>query len=198
MIIIWAFSERKSFPSPILKHKFHLFKPLLNKILLCLPIALRIKPSLHHWALPITWPLLTWPPHALSVQEILNPSEHTTYRHSSMFYKHFSPLNTLFLFFVFVFVFLGLHPQYMEVPRLGVQSEQQLLAYTTATATSDLSGVCTTAQGNTRSLTHWVRPGIEPATWWFLVRLIYTAPRQEVLPFSSCPHGKLFLEVSAK
>ena len=30
----------------------------------------------------------------------------------------------------------------MEVPRLGISSELQLLAYTTATATQDLSHVC--------------------------------------------------------
>ena len=30
----------------------------------------------------------------------------------------------------------------MEVPRLGIQSELHLLAYTTATATSDLSRIC--------------------------------------------------------
>ena len=30
----------------------------------------------------------------------------------------------------------------MEVPRLGLKSEQQLLAYTTATATQDLSHTC--------------------------------------------------------
>ena len=42
----------------------------------------------------------------------------------------------------FVFVFLGPHPQHMEVPRPWVQSELQLLAYTTATATWDLSGAC--------------------------------------------------------
>ena len=30
----------------------------------------------------------------------------------------------------------------MEVPRLGVESEPQLAAYTTATATLDLSHVC--------------------------------------------------------
>ena len=30
----------------------------------------------------------------------------------------------------------------MEVPRLGVESELQLLAYTTATATWDPSGIC--------------------------------------------------------
>ena len=33
----------------------------------------------------------------------------------------------------FFFVFLGQHLQHMEVPRLGVKSELQLLAYTTAT-----------------------------------------------------------------
>ena len=46
------------------------------------------------------------------------------------------------LFFFCLFVFLGLHPQHMEVPRLGVQSELQRPAYTRATATSDLSRVC--------------------------------------------------------
>ena len=30
----------------------------------------------------------------------------------------------------------------MEVPRLGVESELQLPAYTTVTATCDLSGIC--------------------------------------------------------
>ena len=30
---------------------------------------------------------------------------------------------TLFLFFFFFLVFLGPHPQHMEVPRLGVESE---------------------------------------------------------------------------
>ena len=34
-------------------------------------------------------------------------------------------------------VFLGLHAWHTEVPRLGVKSERQLLAYTTATAMSD-------------------------------------------------------------
>ena len=39
-------------------------------------------------------------------------------------------------------VYLGPHLQHMEVSRLGVKSELQLLAYTTATATPDLSRVC--------------------------------------------------------
>ena len=40
------------------------------------------------------------------------------------------------------FCFLELHPQYMGVPRLRVDSELQLPAYTTATATWDPSDVC--------------------------------------------------------
>ena len=38
----------------------------------------------------------------------------------------FSRILHLIFFFVF---FLGLHPWHMEVPRLGVESELQLLAY---------------------------------------------------------------------
>ena len=38
--------------------------------------------------------------------------------------------------------FLGLHPHHMEVPRLGVNLELQLLVYATATAMQDLSHVC--------------------------------------------------------
>ena len=54
---------------------------------------------------------------------------------------------------VYVYFFLGPHPWNMEVPRLGVQSELQLLVYTTATAMRD-SSTYTTAQGNAGSLTH--------------------------------------------
>ena len=43
--------------------------------------------------------------------------------------------------FFFLF-FLGPHLQHMEIPRLGVESELQLLATATATATTDLSHIC--------------------------------------------------------
>ena len=43
---------------------------------------------------------------------------------------------------IFFFFFLGPHLQHMEVPGLVVESELQLLAYTTATATGDLSHIC--------------------------------------------------------
>ena len=48
------------------------------------------------------------------------------------------------LFFVlFVcFFFLRPHLRHMEVPRLGIRLDLQLLAYTTAAATGDPSHVC--------------------------------------------------------
>ena len=48
----------------------------------------------------------------------------------------------LFLFCFVLFCSLGPHPWHVEVPRLGVQSELQLLVYTPATATQDPSCVC--------------------------------------------------------
>ena len=42
----------------------------------------------------------------------------------------------------FLFVFSWLHLQHMEVPRLGVQSELQLLTYATATEMQDLGLIC--------------------------------------------------------
>ena len=44
--------------------------------------------------------------------------------------------------FFFFWSFWGLHPQHMEFPRLGVQSELLPPAYTTATAMPDPSCVC--------------------------------------------------------
>ena len=43
---------------------------------------------------------------------------------------------------IFFFVVLGLQPQRMEVPRVGIKLELQLLAYAKATKTPDLSRVC--------------------------------------------------------
>ena len=58
----------------------------------------------------------------------------------------------VFVFRFLSFVFLGLHLRHMEVSRLGVKLELQLLAYATATATWDPT--YTTAHGNAGSLTH--------------------------------------------
>ena len=55
--------------------------------------------------------------------------------------RSFSEEEILSLLFFF-FVFLGLYPWHVEVPRLGVQLERQVPAYTSVTATQDLSHVC--------------------------------------------------------
>ena len=68
----------------------------------------------------------------------------------------------------------------MEVPRLGVKSELQLPAYTTAPEMPDPSHICDlhhSSRQHTGSLTHWLRPGIKPATSWFLVGFVSAAPQ---------------------
>ena len=45
---------------------------------------------------------------------------------------------------------------------------------------SELSLTYTTVQGNAGSLTHWVRPGIEPESSWVLVGFFTTEPQQEL------------------
>ena len=80
----------------------------------------------------------------------------------------------LLSFFLSFFVFLGPHPWHMEFPRLGVKSELQLQAYTTATASQDLSHICDLQHSTWQcwSLTHWVRPGIEPTSSWMIVGFV--------------------------
>ena len=53
---------------------------------------------------------------------------------------------------IIILVFLGPHLQHMDIPRLGIESEMQLPAYTTATAMAkpDPSHTCS----NAGSLTH--------------------------------------------
>ena len=81
-------------------------------------------------------------------------------------------------------VFLVPRPQDMEVPRLGVELELRLPAYTTATAMPDPSRVYnlhhSSWQCRIGSLTHRVRPGIETASSWMLVRFVSTEPQQEL------------------
>ena len=59
-----------------------------------------------------------------------------------------------FIFFKFYFCFLGLHQRHMEVPRLGVEWELQLLATAAATWDQASSLNYITAHSNTGSLTH--------------------------------------------
>ena len=82
-------------------------------------------------------------------------------------------------FFFFFFVFLGPHPWHMEVPRLGIESELQLLTYATAAAIPypSMSVICTTTHGSAGSLA-W--PGIEPTSSWIRVRFVTAEPWQKL------------------
>ena len=64
----------------------------------------------------------------------------------------------------------------MEFPRLWVELELQLLAYTTA-------------HSNVGSSTYSARSGIEPETSWFLVGFVSAVPQWE-LPTFLFPHLK--------
>ena len=71
----------------------------------------------------------------------------------------------------------------MEVPRLGVESELQLPAYLTATATPDRSWVFDLHHSSRQHqiLNPLSQAGIEPESSWILVRFI-TAEMQRELP----------------
>ena len=71
-----------------------------------------------------------------------------------------------------LFFFLGLFPKHEDVPRLGVESELQLLASITAPATWDPSHICSLHHSwwQWRSLTQRAKPGIKPTSSWILVR----------------------------
>ena len=75
------------------------------------------------------------------------------------------PFLSLSLFFVFC-LFRAAPTAY------GVSQTRGWIGATSATYT--------TALGNTGSLTHWARPGIKPATSWFLVGFVSAAPWQEL------------------
>ena len=105
----------------------------------------------------------------------------------------------------FVFFFSGPHPWHMEVHSLGIKSELQLPAYTTATAMPDPSQVCNLdcSYGHAGSLTHWARLGVEPAFSWTLVFVTHWAtlgnPEELdfMLPFQELyTHCSLHLEFS--
>ena len=78
------------------------------------------------------------------------------------------------VFFFFFFFFLQLHLWHVEVAGLGVQFELQMgpmpqpwQHWIWATSMT-YDAAC----GNTRSLTHWVRPGNKPAFFWALCHVL--------------------------
>ena len=78
--------------------------------------------------------------------------------------------------------FGGAHPWHMAIPRLVVKSAAaaSLCHRHSNVGIWALPVTYTTAHSNARSLTSWVRPGIEPTTSWFLVWFVSTAPWWEL------------------
>jgi len=74
----------------------------------------------------------------------------------------------------FSFCFLGLHLWHMEVPRLGSNwsSSFQPTPQPQQCKIRAISATYTTAHSNVGSLTHWMRPGIEPTSSWILVGFV--------------------------
>ena len=66
-----------------------------------------------------------------------------------------------FLFLFLFFCFLGLYPQHMDVPSLGIEWELQLPAYTTVHSNANPQPA---------------RPGIKPASLWILVGFLTHEP----------------------
>ena len=112
---------------------------------------------------------------------MLDPSHFCDLYHSSG--KH-----QILLFFYFLFLFfcfLGLLPLYTEVPRLGVELNLQLLAYTTAPATPDLSRVCALHHSSQQCglLDPLSEARDQTHNSWFLVGFVSASPRWELPVF---------------
>ena len=95
----------------------------------------------------------------------------------------------MFRFWGFCFVlfcFLGPYPWQYGSSQARVESELQLLAYTTAIARQDLSRVFHLQQSSCQCwiLDHRARPGIEPTSSRILGKFISTASQREIPMFS--------------
>ena len=91
----------------------------------------------------------------------------------AMLYKHLQQVSRLgYLIDGLIdwfFCFLEPHLQHVEVPRLGVQSEFQLSAYTTATATCNPSHVCNLQHSSWR---HQITNPLSEARDWTCVLMV--------------------------
>ena len=81
-------------------------------------------------------------------------------------FRNYITWKFFFFFFFLSFVFLGPHLWCMEVSRLGIELEQQLLAYTTATAMQDPSHICDLHH---TSRQRWILHSLSKARDWTLL-----------------------------
>ena len=76
---------------------------------------------------------------AISAEKL--PTYGSESNYTPILHKRILPRAASFILFYFIYVFLGPPLQHVEVPRLVVELELQLPAYTTATAMPDLSSI---------------------------------------------------------
>ena len=97
------------------------------------------------------------------------------------------------LFFVFCFCFLGLHPRHMEAPRLRVQSDLQLPAYTMAMAGQDPSCICNLHhRSRQRRILHPLSKARDRTCVLMDPRWVVTTEPQGELPIRDFKQNKLF------
>ena len=85
-------------------------------------------------------------------------------------------------FFFFLFCSLGPHLWHVEVPMLGLNWNWSCwpMPQPQKCRIWAMSATYSTTHGKARSLTHCVRPGIEPMSSWILVGFIITEPQGEL------------------
>ena len=86
--------------------------------------------------------------------------------------------------FVFCFCFLGLHWWHNKFPGKGSNQSYSCCQPTPQPQQWGIQTAFTTyttAHGNARTPTPWVRTGIKPTSSWILVRFVSTAPQRGLL-----------------
>ena len=98
----------------------------------------------------------------------------------------------LLVFFFFLNLFLGLHMWHVEVPRLGVQLELQLPAYTTATA-MPAPNPLSEARDRTHNLTvpSWIHPDAPRRENSILLFLKKKKKKKSAFGFREFPYLKM-------
>ena len=82
-----------------------------------------------------------------------------------------NPLHQMSFLFFSLF-FLGLHLWHVEVPKARGWIGVVATSLCHSQGFQAVSATYTSARGNIWTLTHWARPGIEPASSWILVGFI--------------------------
>ena len=92
-----------------------------------------------------------------------------------------APNNYIVFYLIYLFTCLHFRATH-EAHRISQESNWSCSCWPTPQPQLGIwapSATYTTAHGNARSLTHWVRPGIEPASSWILVGFVSTETRRE-------------------